>query len=65
MRLPTRSELVSLKGDLATNAGISGWFWSSEPYDEGSAYDAWYVYLPGGNQNVGNKGIGHDVRCVR
>ncbi|MDR1327046.1 MAG: prepilin-type N-terminal cleavage/methylation domain-containing protein [Heliobacteriaceae bacterium] len=64
MRLPTRSELLSLKGDPATNAGISGYFWSSEPY-EGYAYLAWYVYLPGGGQDGGLKRAIIDVRCVR
>jgi hypothetical protein len=43
MRLPTQSELFSLQGDPATQAGISGTFWSSEQYD---AIYAYRVNLP-------------------
>jgi prepilin-type N-terminal cleavage/methylation domain-containing protein len=66
MRLPTRDELKSLKGDPATNAGISGWYWSSEP-SEGTATDACLVNLPDGGQYDGHKGYYayYDVRCVK
>ncbi|MDR1327527.1 MAG: prepilin-type N-terminal cleavage/methylation domain-containing protein [Heliobacteriaceae bacterium] len=63
MRLPTVSELQSIKGDLATNAGISGAFWSSE---HAHALDAYLVVLPDGGQYNDNKHYpGPRVRCVR
>jgi hypothetical protein len=64
MSLPTRDQLLSLVGTPATNAGISGLFWSSEPY-EGYAYLAWDGYLPDGVQFYSLKYYTLDVRCVR
>jgi hypothetical protein len=64
MSLPTRDQLLSLKGEPATSAGISGWYWSSEPC-EGTAGHAWDVDLPDGNQDYDGKYHYNDVRCVR
>ncbi|MDR1327560.1 MAG: prepilin-type N-terminal cleavage/methylation domain-containing protein [Heliobacteriaceae bacterium] len=57
MRLPTRSELVSLK-----DSGLSDWFWSSEQYNE---HYAWDVRLPDGYQGANAKHNTSRVRCVR
>ncbi|MDR1326989.1 MAG: DUF1566 domain-containing protein, partial [Heliobacteriaceae bacterium] len=64
MSLPTRDQLLSLKGEPATSAGISGWYWSSEPYGS-DANLAWGVGLPDGVQSGDSKLNGNDVRCVR
>jgi hypothetical protein len=64
MSLPTRDQLLSLKGEPATSAGISGWHWSSEPY-ESDAGLAWLVGLPDGSQGCDDKYDGIYVRCVR
>jgi hypothetical protein len=63
MRLPTQSELLLLKGDPATDLGMSGYFWSSE---QGGANFAYHVGLPDGGQINRIKGYNYvDVRCVR
>jgi hypothetical protein len=64
MHLPTRSELVSLKGQTATDLGMSGYYWSSEQFNKGIAY---HVYLPDGGVNFsyGKNYSGDKARCVR
>ncbi|MDR1327039.1 MAG: prepilin-type N-terminal cleavage/methylation domain-containing protein [Heliobacteriaceae bacterium] len=64
MRLPTRSQLLSLKGTPppATDLGMSGYFWASE---EGYAHNAWGVYLPDGTEYHYDKNNFFGVRCVK
>jgi prepilin-type N-terminal cleavage/methylation domain-containing protein len=62
MHLPSRSELLSLKGDPANQLSMSGLFWSSE---ENIAISAWVVTLPGDAQNGSHKNDTRNVRCVR
>jgi hypothetical protein len=65
MRLPTRDELLSLKGSTAaTEAGLVGLYWSSE---ENGASHAWHVGVPDGDQSIyTTKEVYYGyLRCVR